>query len=197
MQTTARDVVNLASDASSKASNAASALSRIGFERSVRGSSADQLSSTISHVVDRIKTTNEQAQKATLAASQSNDQVQALALAASRIESVIALIKTLPVKEPACAHATIEAAGRARPCKGFAVVATEVKSLATQTSRATEEIAALVGSIQTSTNDTISAIEGISRIVNVVGDLANSMTETMLQQNEATNDISRTWVRHR
>jgi methyl-accepting chemotaxis protein len=192
MQSTAREVSGLASDASSKASNAAHA-SR-GSASSVQSVAAatEQLSSTISHVVDRIRTTNEQAQKATLAAKQSNEQVQALASAASRIDSVVALIKNIAGQTNLLAlNATIEAARAGEAGKGFAVVASEVKSLATQTSKATEEIAALVGSIQSSTGDTISAIEGISSIVSEVSELANTMTDTMQQQNEATTDISK------
>lgn len=191
MQGAAVMVAGLAREASGKASKASLASKNAATNVHTVVVASDQLSSTVADVVDKIKGTSSRVFEANQAAARTNAQVQALSDAASKIDGVIALINNIAGQTNLLAlNATIEAARAGEAGRSFAVVASEVKSLATQTAKATEEIADLVGSIQSSTTETISAIEGITGIIADVNNLANAMTDTMMQQSQATCEIN-------
>jgi methyl-accepting chemotaxis protein len=115
-----------------------------------------------------------------------------LATAADRIGAVVGLIRSIANQTNLLAlNATIEAARAGEAGKGFAVVASEVKTLATQTAKATEEIAAQIGEIQSSTHDATTAIEGITRIMSEVSSLATSIAAAIEEQSASTAQISR------
>ena len=88
-------------------------------------------------------------------------------------------------------NATIEAARAGDAGKGFAVVANEVKSLANQTGKATEDIAAQIGSIQGSTKEAVDAIQGIGNTIAKINDIATVIAEAVKQQGVAIQEIAR------
>ena len=191
MQGAAVKVAGLAREASSKASSASMASNNAASNVHTVAAASEELSATIADVTDKVKETSLRASEASQAAATTNAQVQTLVLAASKIDGVVTLIKNIAGQTNLLAlNATIEAARAGEAGKGFAVVASEVKSLATQTAKATEEIADLVGSIQSSTTNTITAIESITSVIANVNELANAMSDTMMQQSQATNEIS-------
>jgi methyl-accepting chemotaxis protein len=119
--------------------------------------------------------------------------VRALAAGAERIGAVVGLISNIASQTNLLAlNATIEAARAGDAGKGFAVVASEVKSLATQTGKATEEIAVQVTQIQVATKEAVAAISGIATTIEEVSTIAATIATAVEQQGSATSEIART-----
>ena len=114
------------------------------------------------------------------------------AQAAQRIGEVVKLISDIAGQTNLLAlNATIEAARAGEAGKGFAVVASEVKILASQTAKATQDIAAQVDQIQTATQGTVSAIGGIAGTIETVSSIAAAIAAAVQQQGAATREIAR------
>ncbi|PKR53413.1 methyl-accepting chemotaxis protein [Thalassospira marina] len=125
-------------------------------------------------------------------AQQTNELVQSLSQSADRIGEVIALITDIAEQTNLLAlNATIEAARAGDAGKGFAVVAAEVKNLANQTEKATDEISGQILGIQKSTGESVSAIGEIGRIIEHINEIATTISAAVEQQGSATNEISR------
>jgi methyl-accepting chemotaxis protein len=111
--------------------------------------------------------------------------------AATRIGEVVGLIQAIAGQTNLLAlNATIEAARAGKSGKGFAVVAAEVKSLAGQTARATEEIALQVGAIQSAAADATQAIEQVNDVIRDMSGIATRVASTVDQQNAAVSTIA-------
>jgi methyl-accepting chemotaxis protein len=111
--------------------------------------------------------------------------------AATRIGEVVGLIQAIAGQTNLLAlNATIEAARAGAAGRGFAVVAAEVKSLAGQTSKATEEIAGQVGAIQSAVTDAAHAIEQVNAIIEEMSAIASAVAVTVEEQNQAVSNIA-------
>jgi methyl-accepting chemotaxis protein len=155
-------------------------------------SATEELSASISEITSQVTESTRIVGEAVAQANDTNAKVQGLAEAAQKIGDVVRLINDIAGQTNLLAlNATIEAARAGEAGKGFAVVASEVKTLATQTARATEEIAAQVRSIQEATAGSAQAIEAITKTIARVSEISTAIASAVEEQGAATQEISR------
>jgi methyl-accepting chemotaxis protein len=132
------------------------------------------------------------AEKAVGEAERTNSEINGLDQAAKRIGDVVKLITAVAEQTNLLAlNATIEAARAGEAGKGFAVVASEVKALAGQTAKATEEISAQIDAMQQATVRSVDAIGSIQRIIVEVGEITTTIAAAVTEQGAATQEIAR------
>jgi methyl-accepting chemotaxis protein len=132
------------------------------------------------------------AKNAVSVAFTTNETMKRLGESSQEIGNVIKVITSIAQQTNLLAlNATIEAARAGEAGKGFAVVANEVKELAKQTAKATEDIGQKIEAIQDVTKGAVSAIEEISAIINQINDISNSIASAVEEQTVTTNEIGR------
>jgi methyl-accepting chemotaxis protein len=153
---------------------------------------AMQLSASISEISRRLVRTTDLVRSAADEAQHADDQIASLANAVQKIGDVVSLIGDIAGQTNLLAlNATIEAARAGEAGRGFTVVASEVKSLAAQTAKATENVAAQIASVQQSTVSAVAAIGRIAERMQEVNVDASSVAASVEQQATATEEISR------
>ncbi|WP_313899025.1 methyl-accepting chemotaxis protein [Methylobacterium sp. J-072] len=152
----------------------------------------EELAATASEIGVQVSQTSEAAAGAVEAAKRTRASVQALARSADGIGQVVSLISTIAGQTNLLAlNATIEAARAGEAGRGFAVVATEVKALANQTARATDEIAGQIEAMRAATHAAVEAIEEIGGTIEQVHGIAIGVAAAVEQQQVATQEIAR------
>jgi len=153
---------------------------------------AEALSDSIREISGRVAETAQAMDTAVRQAEDTHVTVRGLADAARRIGDVVNLINDIAAQTNLLAlNATIEAARAGEAGKGFAVVANEVKHLANQTARATDEIQAQVAAIQGETDHAVAAIGAIGGTIATVNQYTISIASAVEQQGAATQEIAR------
>jgi methyl-accepting chemotaxis protein len=155
-------------------------------------SAAEQLSASIHEIARQVEQSSHVSKTASDEASQTSATVQGLAEGSAKIGQVVSLINDIASQTNLLAlNATIEAARAGEAGKGFAVVANEVKHLANQTARATEEISAQIGAVQASTHEAVTAIAGIVGRIEEINHIAEAISTAVEEQSAATAEIAR------
>jgi methyl-accepting chemotaxis protein len=192
MQANAKSMSSTAEATSRQSVAVAAAAEQASTNVQTVASATEELSSSISEISRQVAQSAKIAAKAADEATRTNAQVKGLNDAAQKIGDVVKLINDIAGQTNLLAlNATIEAARAGEAGKGFAVVASEVKSLATQTAKATEDIAAQVGAIQSATSDAVKAIEGITGTIGQVNEIATTIASAVEEQGAATQEIAR------
>jgi methyl-accepting chemotaxis protein len=189
---TAETMSSAASQATMQASTVAAAAEQATSNVQTVASAAEQLSSSIGEISRQVAEAARISSEASEEAARTNDRVQGLASAADRIGEVVQLINDIASQTNLLAlNATIEAARAGDAGKGFAVVAGEVKNLANQTGRATEEIGQQIAAVQEETRRTVEAIKAISAVIAQVRQISAGIASAMEEQGAATQEIAR------
>ncbi|MCR4377965.1 MAG: methyl-accepting chemotaxis protein [Rhodospirillales bacterium] len=192
MQSSAQSLSATAEETSKQAAAVAAASEEASTNVQTVASASEELSSSIAEITRQVTQSTAIANTAVAEVNSANDKVQGLADAARKIGEVVAIITDIADQTNLLAlNATIEAARAGEAGKGFAVVASEVKNLANQTAKATEEIAAQIGGIQGATQDAVHAIESIGGIISRMNEIAAAIASAVEEQSAATQEIAR------
>jgi methyl-accepting chemotaxis protein len=155
-------------------------------------SAAEELSSSITEISRQVSESSRIIGKAVEDVRRTGETVEALSQAAQKIGDVVKLISDIASQTNLLAlNATIEAARAGEAGKGFAVVASEVKSLANQTAKATDEIGAQIGEIQSATGASVEAMRRIGETIAQINQIATGIASAVEEQGAATQEIAR------
>ncbi len=187
----ARNLSATAEQTSRQAQAVAEAAEEAAVNVQTVAASSEQLAASVREITGQVSHSAQVADVAFNEAETSNSRIGELATAATAIGDVISLIKGIADQTNLLAlNATIESARAGEAGKGFAVVASEVKELASQTARATDEIAAKISEIQQSTQGTVSSMAEIMRVIASMKQISSSIAGAVEEQGAATGEIA-------
>jgi len=155
-------------------------------------SATQELAASIREISSQVQRSVSVSNRATQETQRTSGLVNGLSSAAEKIGNIIQLIQAIASQTNLLAlNATIEAARAGDAGRGFAIVASEVKNLASQTAQATEQIASQIATIQSATDETVSAINQFDATVKEMAEISNAIASAVEQQGAATGEIAR------
>ncbi|MBU6475158.1 MAG: chemotaxis protein [Alphaproteobacteria bacterium] len=192
LQATAQSLSAAAEETSRQSASVAAASEEASSNVQTVAAAAEELTNTIQTVAEQVRKSAMISKQAVENAQTANKAVQGLSEVANKIGAVVDLITDIAEQTNLLAlNATIEAARAGDAGKGFAVVASEVKSLASQTSKATEEIARQISEIQNETQHAVTSIKSITETISQIDEIAGSVRHSISEQTTATNEIAK------
>jgi methyl-accepting chemotaxis protein len=192
MQHVAGEIASSVNGTSERAAAAAAASEEASTSVNTVAAATEELASSVTEIGRQVTHSSRVADNAVVKATETTEMVTSLAAAAEKIDGVLRLISAIASQTNLLAlNATIEAARAGEAGRGFAVVASEVKELASQTAKATEEIAGQVTAIQSATGNCVTAISEISNTIREISGIAATIAAAVEQQGSATREIAR------
>lgn len=195
VERTAATVAELSKSAEASAAGTArmdGAASSVAENVQTVASAAHELSASINEIGRQIHMTRDIARQTRNASSQTEQRVAALSDSVEAIGEIIAIINSIAEQTNLLAlNATIEAARAGEAGRGFSVVASEVKALASQTTKATEDISRNIEAVREATREAVDAVRAISSSINGLDESAGTIASAVEEQNAATSEISR------
>ena len=191
MASSAANLNGVAQDASREATAAKSSSDdATGSVQEVVGQT-EQLSASIQEISAQTQKTSQHSEEATTLVTQTGDDISRLAKASTDIGDVIGFIREIAEQTNLLAlNATIEAARAGEAGKGFAVVASEVKQLSNQTSRATEQIAEQIAQIQNASAEAVAAMDGVTEKISEINRFSSGIAAAVEEQGASTHEIT-------
>ncbi|MFI5493960.1 methyl-accepting chemotaxis protein [Actinoplanes sp. NPDC051859] len=181
-----------AGDVATRATSASASTEEVNAGVQAIAAGAEQMRASIAEIAVNASRAAEISLQGLTVAERTNSQVAELGTASAEIGDVVKLITTIAEQTNLLAlNATIEAARAGELGKGFAVVAGEVKELAQQTARATEEITNRITNIQASSGTAAQAIEEITAVIGQIGDYTTTIASAVEEQTATTSEMSR------
>jgi methyl-accepting chemotaxis protein len=192
MDTTARAMTGSAQEAGQEVTNVNAAAMQAADCVQHAAAAAEEMSQSIRDIYEKIGLSSTIALRAADEAKRADSTMRGMAQVAARIGEVVDLIRQVANQTNLLAlNATIEAVRAGEAGRGFAVVAGEVKELATQTERATQDVAAQVAAIRATAVDAVEAMQTISATIEKMNEIAAAIAVAMAQQSVSTREIAR------
>jgi len=184
-------ITGAVSQASEQATSAAGASTQTSSNVQAVASGAEELAHSVAEISRQVVHALEITNEAVTQADHTNSTITTLLAATQKIGEVVDLINSIAAQTNLLAlNATIEAARAGEAGRGFAVVASEVKNLATQTSKATDEIGAQIAEVQSTTKEAVGAISGISQTIARINEISTNIATAVEEQEAVTRDMS-------